>query len=51
MPRTLERIVLSLGILLRVYLAVVNGEANDDHLTVIRIIADENRLPRLREAW
>ena len=51
MPRTLERIVLSLGILLRVYLAVVNGEANDDHLTVIRIIADEHRLPRLREAW
>ena len=44
-------IVLSLGTLLRLYLAVANGEANDDHLTVIRIIADGHRLPRLREAW
>src|SRR5919201_4931091 len=48
---TLERIVLSLGMLLRVYLAVANDEANDNHLTVIRIIADQHRLPRLQEAW
>jgi hypothetical protein len=46
-----EGAVLALGILLRLYLAVVNSEANDDHLTVIRIIADEHRLPRLRDAW
>lgn len=46
-----EWAVLGIGVALRLYLAVVNAEANDDHLTVIRIIADEHRLPRLREAW
>jgi hypothetical protein len=29
----------------------VNREANDDHLSVIRIIAFQHHLPRLREAW
>jgi hypothetical protein len=47
----LERGVLAVGALLRLYLAVVNREANDDHLTVIRIIAFQHHLPRLREAW
>jgi len=51
MSSTIERFVLSLGVLLRLYLTVTNTEANDDHLTVIRIIADQHRLPRLREAW
>jgi hypothetical protein len=51
MSTTIERMVLSLGVLLRLYLAVVNAEANDNHLTVIRIIADQHRLPRLGEAW
>jgi hypothetical protein len=49
--RVAEGAILIIGVLLRLYLAVVNGEANDDHLTVIRIIADEHRLPRLRDAW
>src|SRR6266404_2529621 len=43
--------VLILGVVLRLYLAVVNREANDDHLSVIRIIAFQHHLPRLREAW
>jgi len=49
-PRV-ERGVFAVGVLLRLYLAVVNREANDDHLTVIRIIASDHHLPRLREAW
>jgi dolichyl-phosphate-mannose-protein mannosyltransferase len=49
--RAAERSVLATGILLRVYLALVNTEANDDHLSVIRIIADQHRFARLREAW
>jgi hypothetical protein len=42
------------GIALRIVLALVNREANDDHLPVIRIIADEGRLPTLADlprAW
>ena len=42
---------MAVGVLLRVYLALVNTEANDDHLTIIRIIAQQHRLPRLRDAW
>lgn len=49
-PRV-ERGVFALGALLRLYLALVNREANDDHLSVIRIIAFKHHLPRLREAW
>jgi hypothetical protein len=51
MVSPIERIVFALGVLLRVYLAVVNAEANDDHLAVIRIIANDHRLPRLHDAW
>jgi hypothetical protein len=47
----IESVVLALGVGLRVYLALVNGEANDDHLSVIRIIADQHRLPGIRDAW
>jgi hypothetical protein len=46
-----DRVVLTIGVLLRLYLTVVNAEANDDHLTIIGIIADEHRLPRLHDAW
>src|SRR5690349_17224395 len=46
-----ERATFAVGVLLRLYLTVVNTEANDDHLTVIRIIAHQHHLPRLREAW
>jgi len=49
-PRV-ERGVFGLGVVLRLYLAIVNREANDDHLSVIRIIAFQHHLPRLREAW
>src|SRR5688572_29094021 len=38
-------LVFFLGVFLRVTLALINWEANDDHLSVIRIIADENRIP------
>ena len=46
-----EWIVLAVGVVLRIYLALVNAEANDDHLPVVAIIAEEHRMPRLREAW
>jgi hypothetical protein len=49
--RSAEWAVLTVGILSRLYLAFVNREANDDHLTVIRMIARDHRLPRLRDAW
>jgi hypothetical protein len=43
--RRLAFIVFCCGVLLRVTLALVNLEANDDHLGTISIIANENRLP------
>jgi hypothetical protein len=43
-------LVLTLGILLRLGLAVVNLEANDNHIEVVRIIAQENRIPDRTEA-
>jgi hypothetical protein len=39
------------GALLRVALALVNLEANDNHLDVIAVIADEHRLPGREEMW
>lgn len=41
--------LLVFGAILRVALAVVNGEANDDHISVIRTIAYENRFPEKEE--
>lgn len=38
-------LVLFIGVVLRVALALVNSEANDNHLKVSKIIADENRIP------
>ncbi len=49
-PR-LRRWVLAIAIALRVVLALVNTDANDNHLAVVRIIVDENRLPDLHEAF
>lgn len=43
--------VFLLGIVLRVALALVNEEANDDHISVAKVIAVENRLPGQSELW
>jgi hypothetical protein len=43
--------VLVLGIVSRLWLALVNDEANDRHLPVIRIIAFEHRFPAWDEKW
>ena len=51
MISVLDRAVFAIGSLLRLYLSLVNAEANDDHLSVIRIIADQHRLPKLLDAW
>ena len=40
-----------LGGALRVALAVVNHEANDDHLAIVRVIAFEHRIPARSESW
>jgi hypothetical protein len=44
-------VILALGIGLRLALAWVNVDANDDHLAVIKIIADEGRFPAITETW
>jgi Dolichyl-phosphate-mannose-protein mannosyltransferase len=51
---TAARSVFVVGVVLRVLLACLNWEANDDHLAVSRIIADEHRIPdkdELEEAF
>jgi hypothetical protein len=40
-----------LGVALRLALTVVNREANDPHVEVSRIIADEGRVPEIGEVW
>ena len=42
---------LVVAVVLRVWLALVNAQANDPHLPVIRIIAFEHRFPAKGEAW
>ena len=42
---------LVVGVVLRVLLALVNLEANDPHLPVIRAIAFEHRFPTREEEW
>jgi hypothetical protein len=49
--RRLVVAVLALGVLLRLVGALVNREANDDHLSVIRVIAHEGRFPEPDELW
>lgn len=43
--------VVVVGITLRLVLAWVNSDANDDHLPVITTIVEENRIPELKEHW
>lgn len=43
--------VITLGVLLRLAGAMINREANDDHLSVIRVIAYEGRFPEPDELW
>jgi hypothetical protein len=43
--------VLVVGVVSRLWLALVNEEANDRHLPVIRIIAFEHRFPAWDEKW
>lgn len=50
-PVALVAATLGLGSVLRLRLALVNAEANDPHLPVIRIIAFEHRFPVWGEAW
>jgi hypothetical protein len=47
----LIRALIIVGAFLRLVVAVVNGEANDDHMSVIRTIADQNRFPATNELW
>src|SRR6056297_2660208 len=47
----LRRWILLPAIALRVVLALVNTDANDNHLAVVEIIVAENRLPDLEEAF
>lgn len=49
--RALVAVTLVLGVVLRVWLALMNADANDPHLPVIRIIAFEHRFPAKAEAW
>ena len=44
-------VALVLGVVLRVLLALVNLEANDPHLPVIRAIAFEHHFPAREDAW
>ena len=39
------------GCALRVILSFLNQEANDDHMSIIRAIAFEDRVPGLRDDW
>ena len=47
--RSLTRVVLVLAVLLRVTLALVNRESNDDHIQVARFIVAQGRLPVINE--
>ena len=42
---------LVVGVALRVLLALVNTDANDNHLAVVEIIAQEHRLPERTETF
>jgi hypothetical protein len=44
-------LVFFFGVLLRATLACINWDANDDHISVIRVIADENRIPVKVKIW
>ena len=42
-------LVFALALGLRLLLALTNTEANDDHIEVVRIIADEGYVPLARD--
>ena len=44
-------VVFVTGCALRVILSFLNQEANDDHMSIIRTIAFEDRVPGLRDDW
>jgi len=44
-------LILLLSTILRINLAIVNRDANDDHLFVARLIMQEKRLPGMNECW
>jgi len=43
--------IFALSAMLRIGLAVVNREANDNHVEISRIILEERRLPTTADAW
>ena len=47
----LVAVVFVTGCALRVILSFLNQEANDDHMSIIRTIAFEDRVPGLRDDW
>ena len=47
----LVAVVFVAGCALRVILSFLNQEANDDHMSIIRAIAFEDRVPGLRDDW
>ncbi|UCE86005.1 MAG: phospholipid carrier-dependent glycosyltransferase [Deltaproteobacteria bacterium] len=49
--RAIALFVLLLGVGLRVSLAMVNTESNDDHFPVIRILHAERRIPVKSDCW
>src|SRR5262245_1799608 len=49
--RTLVALAVGIGVAFRLVGAVYNTEANDDHMTVIRVMAAERRLPGPAEFW
>lgn len=49
--KRLTILIFVIGVLLRLSLSLVNYDANDDHFSVINIIASENRIPESAECW
>ena len=49
--RWLVLVVFIVGTALRVSLALVNREANDDHMTVVRMIRTTGQLPTKADCW
>jgi hypothetical protein len=48
---TVLKAILCVAVLLRLGGMVLNTEANDDHMTVIRVMAYEHRIPAVGEYW
>jgi len=50
-PPTLVPVALGLAIFFRLAGMVVNGDANDNHMDVIEVMAYEHRIPADNELW